>query len=959
MAFDETFSGSPRKPIGLGSVDRLDAMLLKAVDLSLAGCLLVVPLLMGGREALGQLVLVALVVAASLAWSIRQTLRGDAIWRRSAGEWLLAAGVLLLIAQMAVLPPSLYQRLAPHTSQILPVWNAAPDDASAALGPWRQISLTPAATRAGLVLFLAYALLFLVTVQRVRGLEDVERLLRWCAASAVSMAVFGLLQLALSNGKFFWVYEHPYSTTFDAAKGAFANRNHFAHFLALGIGPLVWWVQHTRRRRKESPRGDRTRPARSARPAQLKMGFRTAALGVVLLAGLLSLSRGGAVAIFLAVLVSVLVCYRAGALDGRLATVLGTVALLIGLSLTAFDMESTLDRIEQPGGVSLDSLDESGGRRTIWTAVLKAIPDYALWGSGVGSFREVYPMYLEWQGAALHYTHCENGPLQVALETGLVGLALLLLGVLVVGCWCLGGLWAASGSRRTLVLVGAVTASLCASLAHSLVDFVWYVPACTAMVAVLAACACRLRQLARGKVTQQTYRTAVARPVAFLAVGAVLTLAAWMIPGRVGPVVAERHWHRFCRLERAATAVPPSQGETAEEERLVPTSRDTADDLALPGTEPTAAASSGSLASAESTPGEPIPGEETANTADRKMAAELEEVVRWDPNHARAHLRLAGTYLRLFHEAQENGKNMMPLSQVRDAAIQAEFPSREALDAWLLLAVGEHYRYLDLSLRHARRGLRLCPLLGEGYLFLGELCFLEGSRNADKAVFVDQALRVRPYDGTVLFHAGREAWLAGDDERGLDFWRRSFRSGPAYQRQLIEWMAGRTNPDALDQEIGFLIDTFEPDYDGLRTMYHRYRRVAEAERITPLLMAVAKKAVEEAGRARAESRMEDASECWLEAMVMSMEMKDFGGSLYCAEQAAACNPSSFRARYKLGHLLADCGRLAEAEKHLDWCYQRKPNHIPLRNLLREVKTRLYDRDGILATPPSWRPSITR
>ena len=944
MAFDETFSGSPRKPIGLGNVDRFDALLLRIVDFSLAGCLFVVPFLLGGRQALGQLVLVTLAVTASLAWSVRQSLCGEAIWRRSAGGWLLMAGVLLLVVQITVLPPSMHQRLAPHTLEILPVWNAAAGDAagdaSVQLGTWRQISLTPAATRAGLVLFLAYALLFLVTVQRVRGLEDVERLLRWCAASAVSMAVFGLVQLALSNGKFFWVYEHPFATTFDAAKGGFANRNHFAHFLALGIGPLVWWVQQTTRRRNQTKQGDPTRPIRSARPARLKMGLRTLALGVVLLAGLLSLSRGGAVAIFLAVLVSVLVCYRAGALDGRLATILGTASLLIGLSLTVFGLESTLDRIEHPGGVSLETLDEGAGRRTIWTAVLNAIPDFALLGSGVGSLREVYPMYLEWQEAALHYTHCENGPLQVALETGLVGLALLLLGVLVVGFWCLGGLWAASGSRRTLVLLGAVTASLFASLAHSLVDFVWYVPACTAMVAVLAACACRLRQLARGKVTRQTYRVAVGQPVALLAVGASLTLAVWMIPGRVGPVVAERHWHRFGRLERAAAAIGPAQRETAEDEVIGPNGRP-------------------NYRSVESTPIESVPSEEVANTADEKMAAELEEVVRWDPNHARAHLRLAGTYLRLFHEAQENGKNRMPLSQVRDAAIQADFPSREALDAWLALAVGEHYRYLDLSLLHARRGLTLCPLLGEGYLFLGELCFLQGSRDSDKALYVDQALRVRPFDGTVLFHAGREAWLAGDVDRGLDFWQRSYRCGPPYQQQLIEWMVGRTNPDALDQEIGFLIDTFEPDYDGLRMMYHRYCRIAEAERITPLLIAVAEKAVEEAGAARAESRTEDAAECWLEAMVMYMEMKDLRGSIYCAEQAVASNPNNFRARYKLGHLLADAGRLAEAEEHLDWCYQRKPNHIPLRNMLRELKTRLYDRDGILARPPSWRPSITR
>ena len=70
--------------------------------------------------------------------------------------------------------------------------------------------------------------------QRIRHVEDVERLLRWCALSAVIMASFGIVQLLAGNGKFFWFYEHPFTTTCDGAKGSFSNRNHFAQFLALG-----------------------------------------------------------------------------------------------------------------------------------------------------------------------------------------------------------------------------------------------------------------------------------------------------------------------------------------------------------------------------------------------------------------------------------------------------------------------------------------------------------------------------------------------------------------------------------------------------------------------------------------------------------------------------------------------------------------------------------------------------
>ena len=64
------------------------------------------------------------------------------------------------------------------------------------------------------------------------------------------MAVFGLVQYLTANGKFFWFYTHPFSNTFIGVKGSFANKNHFAHFLALGVGPLIWWLLHASRRKR-------------------------------------------------------------------------------------------------------------------------------------------------------------------------------------------------------------------------------------------------------------------------------------------------------------------------------------------------------------------------------------------------------------------------------------------------------------------------------------------------------------------------------------------------------------------------------------------------------------------------------------------------------------------------------------------------------------------------------------
>jgi hypothetical protein len=46
--------------------------LLRIVDLGLAGSIFLVPMLLGGRHAVGRLMLVALSLAVALAWSARQ-----------------------------------------------------------------------------------------------------------------------------------------------------------------------------------------------------------------------------------------------------------------------------------------------------------------------------------------------------------------------------------------------------------------------------------------------------------------------------------------------------------------------------------------------------------------------------------------------------------------------------------------------------------------------------------------------------------------------------------------------------------------------------------------------------------------------------------------------------------------------------------------------------------------------
>ncbi len=417
--------------------------LLAVVDGCLAGVIFLLPLLLGGRHAWGHLALAILAVTMALAWTCRGWYAGDFGWRPTQAVPLLLAGMLLVLLQCVPLPVAVLAWLAPHNAEMLPLWKPG------GLGDWHYISMTPADTRAALAMFLAYGLIFLVAAQRIRAIDDVERLLRWCGLSAACMAAFGLVQFFAGNGKFFWFYDDPFGRASDAVKGSFTNRNHFADFLALGIGPLIWWFQDSARRKQ----GAAGVPAFSrSHGNELRTYLLGLALVIVAFAGLLSLSRGGILVMLLAATLCAAVCYRTSAIGGRILAAVAGCGLLIGAALFIFGYERVARRLDTMSAGSLEKIDHGAARRSIWAATIDSTASHLLFGSGAGSFAEVYPAHAD-VGVRddLEFTHAESGPLQNVLETGLAGLALVLAGMALCGTWCFRGLVALEPAARSAV----------------------------------------------------------------------------------------------------------------------------------------------------------------------------------------------------------------------------------------------------------------------------------------------------------------------------------------------------------------------------------------------------------------------------------------------------------------------------------------------------------------------------
>ncbi len=344
--------------------------------------------------------------------------------------------------QLLPLPGVLLGWLSPRLHELLPLWSSDAPTA-AALGRWSTVSLVPAETRSSLVVMLTYGLLFCVAVQYLRTVERVERLLRWVAWSAVVLAIVGLLQYFLGNGRYLWIYEHPYRTTHGVVLGPFANPNHFAHFLALGVGPLVWLLQRSIQAHREARRLAGKWLACESAAASWALWWHVFALGIVLLAGLLTYSRSGVAMMFLAAAVSAGLMYHAGLLGRRMLRVLAMIFLMIGVTLAAHGYQRDCERLGDYAGGSLEKLIKNGARSKIWRADVRALGDFWMLGSGMGSHREVYPRYFT-DPRSIEFKHVENGYLQVALESGLAGLAVLLGGMLCCFSCCAAALQAAA-----------------------------------------------------------------------------------------------------------------------------------------------------------------------------------------------------------------------------------------------------------------------------------------------------------------------------------------------------------------------------------------------------------------------------------------------------------------------------------------------------------------------------------
>ncbi len=315
---------------------------------------------------------------------------------------LFLALVVLMAAMLVPLPPSLWTAL-PGRELIEP---AAP--LAGLPQVWRPWAMSPPLAHNALYALIPpgcvlIAMFYLAPEQRAKLLTPM-------AAIVMVSALLGVVQISGGEGgPLRWYAVHNRS----AGIGFFANRNHQALFLAVGILLMLSWA---------------TIPSASRRIEPLRAGLAALAAMIMSIALLATGSRAGLGVMVVAILGGALLmrepltAYLSARSTKLRVMVLGGV-FVVAAGIVAFAIVS-------PQGRTLSRIFDLGHGQDLRARALPTMTElaktYFPTGTGFGGFEPVFRAHEPFQLLARQYLNeAHNDYLQLAIEGGLAGLLLL------------------------------------------------------------------------------------------------------------------------------------------------------------------------------------------------------------------------------------------------------------------------------------------------------------------------------------------------------------------------------------------------------------------------------------------------------------------------------------------------------------------------------------------------------
>lgn len=859
----------------------------------LVGLALGTPWFFGGVQARVQAWLFVGVIAALLYWLVRQ------FGKRSADSVLPLACVPLLCAlvlgafQLVPLSPETGAFFSPGgarlRSELASEQTSSDGSVAASLGiaasdSHLPLTLYPASTRRDLALLVLAVAVFLLGGAFFKTPRAHIWLCGLLAGAGTALTFFGLVQQLTWNGLLYWTVTMTHG---GAPFGPFVNRNNAGGFLNLclagALGFTVWALARTGPRAPVSG-GARLR---EKRPWTTRAGdrlleslaslnaFKIVAVSFTgfIVAGILcSLSRGSAVAMIGAAILTTIaaLCARRGTV--RLWGI--WIAAMAGLTLVGWVGMS--NPVKTRLATLFDQQEMSQVRVPHWRDGLKAAADFWQVGSGLGTYRYVYRPYQERLSEAW-YRHAENQYLEVLLESGVVGLGMMLIMIVLVGmaCW---RLLRDDRDKRTFAFGIAGTFALTSQTIHAFFDFGVSIPANMILIALMFGAV-------SGRAANLTFKGVSSRLLALPRIQS--------LPTFVTTVLLVAALWGFLEVREVAAM------ETAMEQTRF-----------------------------EHTPGGSTPSEL------RSAIQTLDSAIARRRDDAEAHYRMATLWIYLYRTRameQLRGESAEALDETalwNVTSPVAIHGRAHQLTQQNLQSELENLRnqpviedHLPNALRHLILADRSCSLLPWVHLKMAELCGLITDPSSDQ-IHIERSQRLAPGDPDLLFVCGLLELQAGRVELACDSWRRSLTLSSRYLDKVLS-LAGR--------ELSFwhTVEMAIPASPDLLIRLAREKYLGEEHAtIRGMLVNRAGALIEELDLPEDERYYLRGSLCTLKEL--------YPEAIIDLSRATELRPYEAGWRYELAVLLKQEGRLDEAHEQAKTCARLDPNNNRYRELLIEV-----------------------
>jgi len=372
--------------------------------------------------------------------------------------FLFCLWLLWILFQITPLPVTQLARLSPESAAQYALLPAPP--------AWATISVEPHATQSAFLKSLAYVLMFCLTLLLANTRRRVKYLAYTLILSGLFQAVYGSL-MTLSGLEYGFLIKK--TTSLGYVSGTFTNRNHFAGYivmcLSVGIGIMIANLDNS------IITGWRQRLHYLVKLLLSAKSRLRLSLVIMVIALVLTHSRMGNSSFFAAMLITGAMALILSRHATRATIILITSLVVIDIFIvgTWFGVEKVVERIEQTS-METEHRDET------YVHVHDQWSDYALTGSGLGTFYAVFPKYKTVLEAGGFYTHAHNDYLEFGSETGIIGICIM--GAVVLLSF--GTALIAQYRRHDPLMRGISFAALMgitAILIHSTVDFNLQIPA--------------------------------------------------------------------------------------------------------------------------------------------------------------------------------------------------------------------------------------------------------------------------------------------------------------------------------------------------------------------------------------------------------------------------------------------------------------------------------------------------